>query len=147
MAKNSRDFVRASAVSFSHQGNTFLTGSYDHTVSLWSSTSSKPLITMNHGSPVEAVALLPGDGIAVSAGLSSIKLWSLTDGGRFLQEVVVHHKTISSLCVSKDGKYLFSSSLDHSVKVLQLEDFSVVHQFKFKSAVMSICVSVNSQLL
>ncbi len=140
-SRSNGDFVRACGVSSSPSSSLFITGSYDHSVSLWDASSPKPLLKMDHGSPVEAVALLPGDGMAVSAGLSSIKLWNLTEGGRMLQEIVIHHKTISALTVSKDGKYLISSSIDQSVKILRLSDFTISHQFKFKSAVMSVAIS------
>ncbi|PJF16693.1 U3 small nucleolar RNA-associated protein 15 domain-containing protein [Paramicrosporidium saccamoebae] len=139
-----KDFVRCCSVSNTFEDESFITGSYDHTLTLWSVKSPEPLLIMNHGSPVEAVCLFPDGKTAVSGGLCSIKFWDLSDNGRLIREVIVHHKSITGLSVTPDGKYLLSSSLDRSLKVLCLEDMTISHQFKFPSSVM--CMSMSSDL-
>jgi U3 small nucleolar RNA-associated protein 15 len=139
------DFVRACAVSSSSDSKLFVTGSYDHTLMLWSTDTNTPLLTMDHKSPIEAIALLPDNATVVSAGQCSLKFWDISDGGRFVREVIVHHKTISRLAVSTDGKYLLTGSLDRSLKIICLEDMSVAHQLKFPAAIMSISLSSDSK--
>lgn len=61
--------MRAGAVSYISP-TTFLSGSYDKTVRMFDSrTSTEPVFSVDHGSPVESVLFFPSGGIFVSAGM------------------------------------------------------------------------------
>lgn len=45
-----------------------VSGSYDNTVKVYDTRSTEPVMTVNHGSPVESVLCLPSGGIFVSGG-------------------------------------------------------------------------------
>ena len=56
----------------------FISGSYDHTVKVWDARKGDDgggaFMTLDHGSPVEDVALLPNDALLVSAGGHDVKV-------------------------------------------------------------------------
>lgn len=143
-----RDFPRCSAVFGDDASNqAFAAGSYDHSVNVWrfSDLEDGQVLTLDHQSPVEAVAFLPGGQYLASAGLNSVKIWDLqAEGGRLFKEILVHHKTITQLYVHPNGRYLFTGSLDQSLKIIDLSSYSLAYQFRFASPVL--CFSVADDL-
>lgn len=142
-ASENTDFVRCCGVSQGPGESRFITGSYDHTVSFWDQSSSQPLLTFNHGCPVEAVCFLPLKNWIVSAGLNSIKFWN-AETGTLDREVIVHHRTITALCATDNEEFLLTGSLDQSIKILSLKEMTLAYQFKFSSSVLCIAISVNT---
>ncbi|KAK9712599.1 U3 small nucleolar RNA-associated protein 15 [Basidiobolus ranarum] len=134
------DYVRAGVVSMDNP-NLILSGSYDRTVKLWDLRSNSCAISMNHGEPVEDVLMFPGGGLVVSAGGPNVKIFDLLSGGRVLQTLTNHQKTVTSMCF--DGSYsrLLTGSLDHHVKVYNVQDYKVVHSVKYPAPILSIALS------
>lgn len=55
--------------------DTWISGSYDHTVRMWDSRQPKgSVLELSHGAPVEACLFLPGGGLCVSAGGNEVKV-------------------------------------------------------------------------
>lgn len=141
VSQTNSDFIRACSACPTLGSDSFVTGSYDHSVTLWSlGNGPEPIMKFDHGSPVEAVAVSDSMDCILSAGLSVIKMWSKT--GTLLNEITLHHKTISQIGMSKDGKYIFSSSLDRSLKILDVQNLKLLHQFRFPSPVLDFSLSV-----
>ncbi|OQR89716.1 U3 small nucleolar RNA-associated protein [Achlya hypogyna] len=145
------DYVRAVAA-HPASSSMWATGSYDHTVKLWDmrnagSASTKATMSMDHGAPVEAVLMLPGGNLAISAGGTDIKVWDLLSGGKLLHSFSSHQKTVT--CLSLDGPKtrLLSGSLDGHVKVYDLASYEVVHGYKFKQGVLSLALSPSNSHL
>lgn len=68
------DYVRTLAASPS-SSDTWLSGSYDHTVRMWDTRQPKGnVLELSHGAPVEACLFLPGGGLCVSAGGNEVKV-------------------------------------------------------------------------
>lgn len=141
---DSQDYVRTLSVCDS-SSSLFLSGSYDGFVRLYDAQKKELILSLNHGSPVEAVVLASDGRIAISAGGNVVKIWDLIAGGQLLQSLVPHQKTISSLWTSCDGRFLLTGSLDHHVKVIDLTSYKVIHSWSFSSAVISI--ALNGRLL
>ncbi|RKO83374.1 WD40-repeat-containing domain protein, partial [Blyttiomyces helicus] len=135
-----QDYVRA-GLTCSDNANLILSGSYDHTVKLWDLRANSCAITMEHKFPVESVLIFPGGGLVASAGGNQLKIWDILGGGRLLQAVSHHQKAIT--CMSFDGTAtrILTGSLDHHVKVLNIQDYKVVHSIKYPDPVQSLAVS------
>ncbi len=93
-------------------------GSFDHTVKLWDFRSGQNVLSVEHGQPVQAMVMLPGGGVLVTAGGNYMRIWDILAGGRLLQTVCNHQKPITCLAVDGEGGRLLSGSLDHLRKFL-----------------------------
>lgn len=166
------DYVRSVAA---HPGSAhaWASGSYDHTVKLWDGRengSTHASMTLDHGSPVEDVAWLPSGSLLVSVGGQDVCVWDVLSGGKLLQRLRCHQKTIMSAFVAPDGgpppvleaaafregrasamartaPRLLTGSLDGHVKVHELDTFSVTHTAKYPGPVLSVAMSPDANAL
>lgn len=97
-----KDYVRCGRVA-PGSTNLLLTASYDHTAALVDIRTGQAGLVVDHGSPIEAVEMLPSGSIFFTAGNNLIKVWD-AGTGRKLTQLCQHHKTITCLCKFKGGK-------------------------------------------
>ena len=64
-------------------------------------------------------------------------------GGRLIQTVSNHQKTITSLCFDSQRTRLFTGSLDQHVKVYDVQDYKVIYNFKHPAPVLTVACSVS----
>jgi len=140
------DFVRCGALN-PNSPKMLVTGSYDHTVRLWDVNSPKCIMELQHAAPVEDLVLLPGGGMLATASGNTMSVWDILSGGRVLQTVCAHSKTITSLCADASGAHLLSASLDHMVKVYELRRYKVVGSLKYAAPLLSVALSPASSHL
>jgi len=130
------DYVRALAP---HQSssNVWASGSYDHSVKLWDtrSNNTSSIMSLNHGHPVQA--LLISGSTLVSAGAEHVRIWDILSG-KLMRTLSNHQKAVTSLCTDQSGQRLLSASLDHLIKVYDLQTFKVVHTMKYPAPILSI---------
>ncbi|EDQ88621.1 uncharacterized protein MONBRDRAFT_32803 [Monosiga brevicollis MX1] len=122
-------------------GDTFLTGSYDHKARLWDPRMSTCAMTFDHGGPIESVLAFPHGALAVTAGENRLQVWDLVAGGRMLQSVSNHQKTITDICLDGSGHHCFSAGLDRMVKVYDVSDWRVLNSFKYSNPILSLDVA------
>ncbi|PWN53104.1 WD40 repeat-like protein [Violaceomyces palustris] len=154
---NHTDYVRSGVVS-SDNPSLLLSGSYDGTVRLWDSRMEEnhgEAMVMQHGAPVEDVLIYPtgGGGVALSAGGPVLKVWDLMMGGRCMNSVSNHQKTITSLALSTNsgadytadgagGMRVLSGGLDHLVKVYDpTKDYKTTHTMRYPAPILCLAVS------
>ena len=108
----------AQAVAFAPDGASFVTGSADHSVRLFSSESGKEIRSFaGHTRPVGKVAIAPnGDTLVSSDWRGTLRFWSVKTG-ELIEEVDAHRGPCFGLAFSPDGTLLASSSLDRTVKI------------------------------
>ncbi|KAG0265290.1 snoRNA-binding rRNA-processing protein [Actinomortierella ambigua] len=134
------DYVRSGMVSQANP-HLVLSGSYDQTVKLWDMRTQGCVMTMNHGAPVECVEMFPDGGVVLSGGGPIVKVFDLLAGGRPMHTLSNHQKTVTSMCFDHSSSRLLTGSLDHHVKVYNVQDYSVVHSVKYPAPVMSVGLS------
>lgn len=140
------DYVRAGAVNPVSE-NIILTGGYDNTVKMYDTRSSRCIMSLDHGSPLESLVFLPTGGIFVSAGGNDMKVWDVVAGGRQLVKLSQHTKTITCLQATSDGRHLISGSLDRQVKFYNTTNYQVVHKLSFTNSILSLGVSKDNNTL
>ena len=145
-------------------------GSYDHTVKLWDArVGREAVMTINHTAPVEDIAWYPSGNLLVSVGGEDVCVWDILSGGRALQRMRSHQKTITTVSVHDDaGPPAFASafdivgsetalsskaprmitgSLDGFVKIHELDTFTVTHSIKYPGPVMTCSLSPDANCL
>ncbi|XP_023223481.1 U3 small nucleolar RNA-associated protein 15 homolog [Centruroides sculpturatus] len=140
-----QDYIRAGAISKASE-DIFISGSYDHTVKMYDARTSKSILSVDHGCPVESVLMFPSGGVFVSAGGTTIKVWDSV-AGRQLAQLSQHHKTITCLCFANDNKRVMSGSLDRHVKIYDVLTYQVVHTLDFPSPLLSIAISPKDKII
>jgi len=120
----------------------WLTGSYDHTVKLWDLRTGKYVFSMNHGAPVESLLMFPGGGVVVSAGSNELKVWDILGGGRLMRTLSNHQKTITNMSFDASYSRILTASLDHHLKIYNIQDYKVVHSVKYPAPLLCVGISV-----
>ena len=147
------DSIRALAPAH-HGDQVVYTGAYDHTVRAWDGRTATATLVLQHAHGVQALALLANDHVLPVASESAvisvlgvadgalITIWDVRKASSPLCTVGAHHKTITRLCVARNGARLLSASLDCHVKVYDVVDYGVVHTLNAQLPVVSFALSV-----
>ena len=107
-------------VTFSPDGNTIATASWDNTVKLWNLQGQEIKTLAGHGEQVRSVAFSPdGKTIATASGDKTVKLWNLQ--GEEIKTLRGHGDTVNSVAFSSDGNTIASTSWDKTVKLWNLQ--------------------------
>ncbi|MEG5136589.1 MULTISPECIES: nSTAND1 domain-containing NTPase [unclassified Microcoleus] len=129
---------RVTQVSFSPDGKTLASASFDKTVRLWR-LDDVPLKTLDgHQNRVQSVTFSPdGQKLASASTDKTIKLWSRT--GVLLETLEGHTQRVSSVSFSPDGQLLASGSYDKTVKVWSLKEDGMSNNLPCPSAPLFPC--------
>lgn len=138
------DYVRA-IDSHPTSNDIFVTGGYDHVVTMWDQRQDSSLWSVNHGNPVEYCLFTPSGSILATVGGSEVKLWDVMSGGRLVHTFNNHQKNITSLALDSNASRLLSAGLDGHVKVYSLSSLEVVHGMKFAAPILSLGLSADSR--
>jgi WD40 repeat protein len=105
-------------VSYSPDGKTLASGSYDGTVKLWDVGTGKELKTLKgHRGEVNSVSYSPdGKTLASTSWDNTVKLWDVGTG-KELNTLKGHQSAVMSVSYSPDSKTLASGSVDYTVKL------------------------------
>ncbi|KAJ2157663.1 U3 small nucleolar RNA-associated protein [Coemansia sp. RSA 552] len=134
------DYVRSSSVVGSNP-NLVATGSYDHTVRIWDVRANECVTTIDIGDPVEDVLVFPGGSVLAAAGGPNVHMFDLVMGGRPLSTMGNHEKTVTSLCMDSSGGRLVAGSLDHHVKIYNVQSFKMMYSMNYPAPVLSVALS------
>ncbi|KAI2868054.1 hypothetical protein CBS11852_11391 [Aspergillus niger] len=106
------------AVAFSPDGQTVVSGSGDSTIKLWNAATGELQQTLKgHSDPVWAVAFSPdGQTVVSGSGDNTIKLWNAATGE--LQQILEgHSRSVVAVAFSPDGRTVVSGSYDSTIKL------------------------------
>ena len=106
------------SVSYSPDGQFIATGSWDHSIRIWSAVTHQPVATLNgHTGAVTSVAYRPDGDRIISGGRDhAIRVWD----ARTYQPVATlsgHTGSVTTVAYSRDGSAIISGSEDHTVMV------------------------------
>lgn len=139
------DYVRAGVAS-PVADNIIVSGDYAGQIRVFDTRSTSTITEMNHGNPIESVLMLPS-GIVASCGGTEIRLWDILNGGKLITKISQHHKTVTCLRMTSDGRRLLSGGLDRHVKVYDIANYNVVHSMRYPNSILSMGISKNDEFL
>ncbi|KAG2742134.1 WD40 repeat-like protein [Suillus brevipes Sb2] len=123
-------------------------GSQDGTIRRWNPNTGRqlaPPIKTSHGWVV-AVKYSPKGDKFISGGNGAICIWSRD--GKLLIEIKGHDDTVTSLCWSKDGVYIFSGSFDDTIRKWRaIDGKDLVVLRGHTKPVRSICLTPNERYI
>ncbi|MDX2217003.1 MAG: TIR domain-containing protein [Oculatellaceae cyanobacterium bins.114] len=106
------------SVSFSPDGKTIASGSFDNTIKLWDAATGELLNTLEgQHNAVNSISFSPdGKTIASGRGDNTIELWDVATG-KLLNTLEGHQNIVRSISFSPDGKTLASGSDGTTIKL------------------------------
>ena len=111
------------------------------------SLAAAPMVKVDHGSPVIAVALSPDDKVMATAGRgAALVLWS-ADTGKRLREASLGKTDVLQLAFSADGAWLAGADLMGNVSVWSVGDGKTVGSFKVEDSVDRLAFSPDRKVL
>ncbi len=133
-------FVRS--ISFSPDGQTIASGSFDRTVRLWDAATHTNLATLyGHTDDVRSVSYSPdGSTVASASSDGTIRLW---DAGSHESVATLYGQTgeVRSVSFSTDGNTLVSASFDGRVDLWDVQARGIVDRIEKESATTSVAFS------
>ena len=74
---------------------------------------------------------------------NGVSIWDIVSG-KIITRLANHQKTVTKICFEGTGNWFASSSLDHQVKIYDLNNYQVINSFKYTAPILSFAVSVSS---
>ena len=116
-----------SSLSFSFDGKSIASGSWDQTIKIWDTKSFNVIKTLEkHRGYITAVAYSPDKKVIASGSDdNTIRLWD-TETGLLIKILKGHLDSINSLTYSPDGKLLASGASDNTIRIWSTKSLETV---------------------
>ena len=138
----------AQSVSFSPDGRTLASGSFDNTIRLWDVVSGKELQQLSgHTGSVQAVSFSP-DGRTLASGSSdkTIRLWEVSSGKELRQ--MLGFGFVRSVAFSPNGRTLTIGSSDNTIRLWEVSSGKELRQLTgHTNSVWSVAFSPDGRTL
>ena len=110
------------AASFSPDGRTVVTASFDNTARLWDAASGKELQRLTHDGAVDAASFSPDGRTVVTVSFNAARLWDAVSGRELHR--LTHDGAVKAASFSPDGRTVVTASHD---KTARLWDISFLY--------------------
>jgi len=130
MFKGHKDAI--SALLFSFDGKTLISGSVDKKIIIWDAFKGKNLkILRGHGATINTLALNDAESILASGSSDKrIRLWNTKKDWKKLKELKGHKDTITKICFIPRTELLASASWDHLIILWNTQTGKIYRELK-----------------
>lgn len=137
----------ATSVAFTPDNKTLLVGTHN-AVHVFDVASRKQTATWTTGAGyVKSLALLPGGMKVVIGAYQSASVWDIVSGKKE-RDLPKHRGFVTSISVSPEGKLLATGCEDEAVRLIRVEDGSLVKTLEHvREPVLSVAFSPDGKLL
>lgn len=116
--------------SFSHTSNSLITGSSDRTIKLWDITKGIANKSFSGSSTCYSVDTVPyGSVFATGHNDGSVRFWTPNNKSH-IKTIDAHADSVTSVNFSADGRFLMTTSRDHTVKLIDIRHFEEICMFE-----------------
>ena len=144
--KGHTDWIRS--LTFSPDGITLASASFDKTVKLWDIRTGECLKTFQGHGRVNSVSISP-DGTTLASGSDdkTVKLWDIRTG-ECLKTFQGHTDAVESVEISRDGRIVASSSSDETIKLWNISSGECLNTLRgHTNIVLSVAISPDNTTL
>jgi predicted NACHT family NTPase len=144
--KGHTDWIRS--LTFSPDGTTLASASFDKTVKLWDIRTGECIKTLQGHGRVNSVSISP-DGTTLASGSDdkTVKLWDIHTGECF-KTFQGHTDAVSSVEISPDGRIVASSSNDETIKLWTIRSGECLNTLRgHTNIVRSVAISPDNTTL
>jgi eukaryotic-like serine/threonine-protein kinase len=103
-------------VSLSPDGGRVVSCTWDGAVTVWDSSSGRPLTTVRHPAGCRATFDRDGERILTSGLDGTARLWDAHSGAP-LTPPLEHQGNVGTASLSRDGRYVVTGSMDHTARI------------------------------
>lgn len=123
------------------------TAGYDHTIRLWEAATGMCCRTIQFkDSQVNALAVTPDRNLLAAAGYNTVRLFDLNNkNASHVAQFDGHTANITSLGFSSDGKWMYTSSEDKTIRLWDMRAKSLSREFHHRGAVNSVALHPNER--
>ncbi len=130
-----------SVLSFSPDGKSFVSGSWDKTVKIWDLESKRPLNTIYLENEVSAISFLDPFKIIIGTWNGNVFLYDL-EMQNITKKTKLHYNIVSQILFDKKNNYILTVSADKTIKIVDPITLEEKYSLEdHKSRIFSIAIS------
>ena len=134
------------AASFSPDGRTVVTTSWDRTARLWDAESGKELLRLTHDAEVWAASFSPdGRTVATASDDKTARLWDAAGGNELHR--LAHDGPVYAVSFSPDGRTLVTASRDGTARVWDVAGGTELYRLRHEDAVWGASFSPDGRTI
>ncbi|CAI2363605.1 unnamed protein product [Moneuplotes crassus] len=120
---------------YSHTDDALVTGSADRKIKLWD--LNRGICTKSYSgysSCQDIDSLAYGSLMASGHQDGTVKFWTPNQKD-YIEQIEPHGDPITSVCFTQDGRYLLTTSMDHTIKLIDVRQFEEISEFEHENYV------------
>jgi WD40 repeat protein len=135
-------------VAWAPNGKSFVSGDYGGIVSFYDAETGKQSDQIKLPGNVEVLESSPdGKRLFAAVGDGSVRVWEVPSKNEVYTWKNLHRGGIWGMAVSPNGKMLATAGQDHFVRLLDAENFKVLHEFQHPADVNGVVFSIDNKKL